>query len=224
MRVGGPMIPADPFSTFADLPADDLDLLKAGGKILDLPAGHKVFGVGDIPAGLIVVLRGAVRVQQVTESGRDIVLYRLHAGESCVLTTACLFAQEVYSADAVTETETTALLIPKPALDELLGRSAIFRQRVFRAYGARMQELFLTIEDLAFGRMDGRLAHCLIELSVNDQVAATHQRLASELGSAREVISRQLKEFERRGWVTQRRGEVTLCDKVALGRVAKHQV
>lgn len=195
--------------------------LVAQSKVLKVPQGTVVFGPGKAPDNLLLLLDGTVRVQHVSESGREIVLYRVEAGESCIMTTACLLAGEDYSAEGIAETVVEAVAIPRRSFDELLSRSARFRNFVFAAYSKRITDLFLTIDEIAFQRMDIRLAQKLAELSRDGTtVRATHQQMAAELGTAREVVSRQLQEFQRRGWVAQSRGTIELLDKrsvAALG-------
>ena len=193
----------------------------ARARRIAVPAGTVVFGPGRTPNHLLLLLSGTVRVQQTSESGREIVLYRVSGGESCVMTTACLLASQDYTAEGVAETRVEAVEIPRAVFEDLLAESAAFRRFVFAAYAARMTDLFLVIEDVAFRRMDIRLAQKLLDLSEGrDRLAATHQKLAAELGTAREVISRQLSEFQRRGWVSIARGEVALTDRGALEELA----
>lgn len=189
--------------------------------ILTVPAGTVVFGPGKPPEHLLLLLDGRVRVQQTSEEGREIVLYRVAAGESCVMTTACLLAHEDYSAEGIAETDVRAAAIPRARFDDLASRSVEFRTFIFTAYARRMSDLFMVIEEIAFQRLDIRLAQKLIELARDTgQIRATHQQLAAELGTAREVISRQLGEFQRRGWIGQARGVVDLLDAAAIGRLA----
>jgi CRP/FNR family transcriptional regulator len=157
----------------------------------------------------------------VSENGREIVLYRVAAGESCALTTACLMGYEDYPAEAITETEIAAAAIPRAVFDDLIARSPEFRRFVFTAFSTRVTNLLRIIDEVAFSRMDIRLAYKLIELSHGgDTIAATQQQLAAELGSAREVISRMLSEFHRRGWVLTERGSITIRNRGALDRLA----
>jgi CRP/FNR family transcriptional regulator len=167
------------------------------------------------------LLAGTVRVQQRSASGREVFLYRVHGGESCVLTTACLLADESYAAEGLAETDVEAVALSKSAFDEMTGASPQFRKFVFRAYSHRIAELFALIDDIVFQRMDVRLAGRLLDLAQGGVVVATHQALASELGTAREVVSRTLGEFQRRGWVEQARGEVRLLNDEALVRLAR---
>jgi CRP/FNR family transcriptional regulator len=189
--------------------------------IVSVPAGTVIFGPGKSPENLLLLLEGRVRVQQVSEAGREIVLYRVEAGQSCVMTTACMLAHEDYSAEGIAETDISAVAIPRTVFDELVAQSAAFRNFMFTAYGRRITELFQIIEDIAFQRVDIRLAQKLLELARgSEQVKATHQQLAAELGTAREVVSRQLGEFQRRGWVRQTRGLIELADLGGMERLA----
>jgi CRP/FNR family transcriptional regulator len=185
--------------------------------VVSVPKGTVIFGPGKAPDNLLLLLSGTVRVHQTSESGRDIVLYRVSAGESCVLTTACLLAYEDYSAEGVAETDVQAAAIPRRVFDELIAASPVFRRFVFTAFSRRISDLFLVIEEVAFQRMDIRLAHKLLEMAESGgAIHATHQAIAAELGTAREVVSRQLKEFQRRGWVESTRGEIRITDRAAL--------
>ncbi|MEJ2125475.1 MAG: Crp/Fnr family transcriptional regulator, partial [Alphaproteobacteria bacterium] len=136
-------------------------------------------------------------------------------------TTACLMSHEQYLAEAVAETAVRGVIVPRGIFDTLMAQSSGFRRFVFAAFSHRMISLFRLIENVAFARVDIRLAQKLIALAdESGALAFTHQQLASELGTAREVISRQLNEFQRRGWVTAGRGSITLVDRDALSRLA----
>ncbi|RCK44554.1 Crp/Fnr family transcriptional regulator [Thalassospira profundimaris] len=212
----------DQFQGLSRLPDAIRNYLLEESKIVTVPANTVIFGPGKSPENLLLLLEGTVRVQQTSDAGREIVLYRVHAGESCVLTTACLLAYEDYSAEGIAETQTRAVAIPRAAFDKLVSDSIEFRQFVFTAYSKRITDLFVVIEEIAFRRLDIRLAQKLIELcGAEDTVLSTHQKLAVELGTAREVVSRQLQEFQRRGWIEQTRGTIRLIDRDEIGKLAK---
>lgn len=212
----------DRFAGLKALPAEIRADLVAGSNVVSLPAGTTVFAPGQSADNLLLLLDGTVRVQQRSETGREVFLYRVHAGESCVLTTACMLAFEEYSADGIAETDVTAVAIPRATFDDLVARSAVFRQFVFTAYSRRITDLFTLIDDIVFQRMDVRLAARLLELADAGQVVrATHATLGTELGTAREVISRILAEFQRRGWVEQSRGELRLIGRAGLERLVR---
>ncbi len=197
------------------------ELLGRSSRVVALPQGSRIFGPGQAPQHLLLLLAGTVRVQQLSEGGREIVLYRVAAGESCVLTTACLMAFEDYLAEGIAETAVEAVAIPRAAFDEALGRSPVFRRLVFGTFSRRVTDLCRVIDEVAFSRIDIRLAQKLLRLADGGgHVAQTHQQLAAELGTAREGISRTLQEFQRRGWVSAARGDVSLIDQAALARLA----
>ena len=210
----------DRFPGLSRLDASVKDMLLKRSTVITVPKDTVIFGPGKSPENLLLMLEGTVRVQQLAENGREIVLYRVHAGESCVLTTACLLAYEDYSAEGIAESEVSAVAIPRTVFDDLVSNSAEFRNFVFSAYSKRITDLFLVIEEIAFRRMDIRLAQKLLELAKDGVVEATHQQMAAELGTAREVVSRQLSEFQRREWVAQSRGVIRILDRAALQDLA----
>lgn len=212
----------DRFAGLRKLPAEIRADLVEGSQVVALTAGTPVFAPGQSADNLLLLLDGTVRVQQKSETGREVFLYRVHAGESCVLTTACMLAFEEYSADGIAETDVTAVAIPRRTFDDLVARSPVFRQFVFTAYSRRITDLFTLIDDIVFQKMDVRLASRLLELVDGSGVVhATHAALGTELGTAREVISRTLAEFQRRGWVEQSRGEVRLIGRPGLERLVR---
>ena len=212
------------FSGLARLSEDVKATLLRESRVATVPRGSVIFGPGKAPENLLLLLEGTVRVQQTSESGRDILLYRVGAGESCVLTTACLLAYEDYSAEGIAETDLSAVLVPRRTFDDLIARSPEFRRFVFTAYSRRITDLFLVIEEIVFRRLDVRLAQKLLQLADPDgSLQATHQSLAQELGTAREVVSRQLQEFQRRGWVELGRGVVRITAPAGLRRIAEER-
>jgi CRP/FNR family transcriptional regulator, anaerobic regulatory protein len=211
----------DRFSGLKALPADIGAELAARSRIVVHPAGTRVFEAGQHADNMLLLLSGSVRVQQISDTGREIFLYRVHAGESCVLTTACMLADEDYAAEGIAETDIEAVVIPRAVFDDLAGRSSIFRSFIFRAYSRRIADLFALIDDIVFQRMDVRLAERLMQLEKAGVIHATHQALAVELGTAREVISRTLGEFQRRGWVELARGEVRIAERAGLEQIAR---
>lgn len=203
------------------LPRPVRDRLVGVGRVVRFSRGEQVFGPENIPDSLFFLFEGTIRVSQTSDNGRDIVLYRVDAGESCVLTTACMLAEEAYNAEGIAETDITAIVLPKLSFDQLVAEEAAFRNFVFAAYSRRLIDLLRVVDDVAFGRIDVRLAHRLMTLGDGlKEIPATHQQLASELGTAREVISRVLQDFQKRGLIAQSRGRIALLDKSALTALA----
>ena len=188
---------------------------KAG--LLNIPAGSTVFHQGDACSNYLLVIDGTVKVLTRADNGREIVLYRLGSGDSCVLTTSCLFGKVNYPAEGVTETDVNALAVSAAEFDRVLQQSVSFRNFVFDSFSSHIASLITLVEEVAFGRMDIRLAKHLLQLAGDTlTLQSTHQQLAVELGSAREVISRQLKDFELRNWVRLQRGRIEIVDPQAL--------
>jgi len=183
-----------------------------------------LFRDGDRCQGYVFVMHGSIRVQKMDPEGREIVLYRVEDGQTCMLTTSCLLAGRSYPAEGITEEATELVLLPAERFDALLA-DPDFRRFALAMISDRIAELMALIEDVAFGRMDVRLARRLLELDDGTHsLQLTHQQLATELGTAREVISRILKDFERRGSVALKRGRVELSDLNGLGQLATQQV
>ncbi|HHM06019.1 MAG TPA: Crp/Fnr family transcriptional regulator [Gammaproteobacteria bacterium] len=204
-------------------PADAaLAQLMATARPLVAPADAVVFSPGTPCQSYLLVLQGSVRVSLSAENGREIVLYRVRAGESCILTTSCLLGATRYPAVGITETETTALSLPLAAFNRALEGSAAFRRFVFARLGERLAAVIARMEEVAFRSIDSRLAAALLAFSeATPELRLTHQSLATELGTAREVISRHLKRFEEQGWVRLGRGTITVLDRAALARAGE---
>ena len=210
------------FPGLATLEHPHKTLLLEQSSLVAIPKDTNLFGPGTQPESLMLLVAGSVRVEQMSESGREIILYRINSGESCIMTTACLLAFEDYSARGIAECDLQAVAVSREATDQLLADSKQFRQFIFGAFAKRITDLFDVVEEVAFQRMDVRLAQKLIELAEGEGavVYTTHQKIAVELGTAREVVSRQLREFQRRGWIQQSRGEITLLNIENMNQLA----
>ena len=191
-------------------------LLAVSGRPAQLPANVGVFSPGSPCSAYLIVLEGAVRVQMLATTGREILLYRVQPGESCVLTTACLLGNEAYPAEGITEAETLAVAVPIERFKQLLATTSQFRDHVFAGFGRRIADILARMEDAVFHRIDLRLARLLLERADDKALAVTHQEIATELGTAREVVSRQLKAFEKDGLVRLGRGSIEIVNRRRL--------
>lgn len=189
--------------------------------VISLPENSTVFKQGDACKNYLIILDGKVKVFTRAENGREIVLYRLHTGDSCVLTTSCLFGNKNYPAEGKTETAVNAIAIPVQQFNKVLQQSSTFREQVFSAFSSHLSDLITLVEEVAFGKLDVRLAkHLLKQCDHENSLTSTHQNIATELGSAREVISRQLKELESKGYIKINRGNIKIIDISALQNIA----
>ncbi|MAZ85069.1 MAG: Crp/Fnr family transcriptional regulator [Hoeflea sp.] len=203
------------------LPRPVRDRLLASARVARYARGQTVFSPDNRPDNLLFLVEGTLRVSQTAESGREIVLYRVEAGESCVLTTACMLAEEAYNAEGLAETALVAVALSQQTFDLLAAEEPAFRKFVFAAYSRRLLDLLHVVDEVAFGRIDVRLAARLLALAGPAvEVSATHDDLARELGTAREVVSRVLQDFQKRGLVSQARGRVRLLSRESLTRIA----
>jgi CRP/FNR family transcriptional regulator len=202
------------FPVFRQLPAARLERLLAEAQLLQLPAGAVMFDASQPCRGFPLVLEGALRVSKFAPNGREILLYRVDPGQSCILSGGCLLGHSEYTARAVVEEDVQLLSLPPSLFDELMLEFEPFRLFVFGMYGDRLAEVMELVEEVAFKRLDERLAQLLIHRG--PVIEATHQKLADELGSVREIVSRLLRSFEERGWVKLERERVTVLDPKAL--------
>lgn len=205
---------------FTGLPATALAALAALIPV-SLPKGTVIFRPGDPAQGFAVVLSGRIDVFLTGPTGREILLYAVEPGQSCVQTTLGLLGEDDYSGEAITATDCTAVIIPKALFLALMDSAAGFRGFVFQAFAVRMNGMMHLLEKVAFQRVESRLAGVLLDLAQDGLVQATQAELATRIGSAREVISRRLDSFVRRGWVVTDRGQVRLRDPQALRRLAE---
>jgi len=187
-------------------------------QVLHVPAGTPMFGEGSPCRQFPLVLEGTIRVAKASD-GRELQLYRVTPGESCVLTSSCLVGSRDYPASGVVERDARLVVLPKPVFDELLATHAPFRQYVFSLFAERLTDMMTLVEAVAFHKLDRRIAAAL--LGRGKVVALTHQQLADELGSVREIVTRVLRGFADQGWVQLGRGTIEVLDAPALRRVAE---
>ncbi|MDX8389369.1 MAG: Crp/Fnr family transcriptional regulator, partial [Mariprofundaceae bacterium] len=162
-----------------------------------------LFRDGDACQAYVLVISGSVRVQKMDPQGHEMVLYRVEEGQSCMLTTTCLLGARSYPAEGIAESDVDLVMLPLKVFDHALAGSEGFRRFVMNNIGDRVCDLMMLLEDVAFGRMDVRLARLLLKnvQQSGHVLGRTHRELSVELGTAREVISRLLKSFERKGFV-----------------------
>ena len=207
------------FPQFHEQNDSAMDRVKEQIKLVKLDARQPVFYPGDPCENYLLMLEGCIRIQLISENGREISLYRVKPGDSCVLTTSCLLSGQCYPAEAYTEVDVRAFLLSAADFQQALGQSDFFRNFVFSNLAQRLTGVITRMDDVVCSSIDTRLARFLLEAD-NNTLSVTHQALATELGSAREVISRHLKHFESREWVKLGRGTIELLDRAAIQKLA----
>lgn len=196
-------------------------LLNAGARKLHLSGGTVIFRPGSECPGFVILHSGTIRVSLVSEGGRELVLYRVTPGQICLQTFACLTGGSTYSAEGVAETDVDGLLVPTSVFQELVATQPAFRSTVFKAIADRFSEFEHVVETLAFTGLEARVAAALARLAgTGSTVTATHQEIATEIGSAREAVSRQLKALAQTGVISVGRGHIEIVDRAKLSQLA----
>jgi CRP/FNR family transcriptional regulator len=196
-----------------------LQALAARAPLLRVPAGTRLFDAGQACPGFPVLLEGSVRVGLASPDGRQLELYRVEPGEICVVSATCLFAGRTSLAVGEARSETLLRLIGPADFEQLCEQDPVVRRYVMGLLAERMAELFAFVEAVAFQRLDQRLATLL--LARGPVLAQTHQQLADELGTVREIVTRLLRRFERDGLLRLGRERIELLDPEGLRSVSR---
>ena len=212
------------FACVRELPPDLQDLIRESAIPLRFPAGVVAFEEGSVCDAYPMITKGRIRVAKPAANGREIALYRVDPGEVCVLSLNCLMADSTFAARGTIARDCEGIMIPQPVFLRLVNEAAGFRLWVFRTLSERILGLMQLVSEVAFRRLDQRLARILLERA-SDQpdlvVRRTHQELADELGSVREMISRILGTFADAGLVRLERGQIHVLDTKGLQKCAE---
>jgi len=178
-----------------------------------IPRGRDVFLEGSEVEAIALLISGVVRVYKIGETGREITLYRFGNGQSCILTANAILSQKTFPAVATVEKEAEAVMIPADTFRDWVVRYDLWREFVFDLLSQRLSTVMAVVDEIAFRRMDARVASLLLtRVGTQNLIRITHQEIASELGSSREVISRLLEDFSERGLIRSGRGEIEVLD------------
>ncbi len=207
------------YPALTGLPADRLSSLLQPQAVMKIPAGSQVFAEHQPCRGFPLLLEGSIKVVKQAASGRELLLYRVAPGGSCIISSSCLLGHSDYNARGIAETPLTLLALPVPSFATLMIESTLFRDFVFHLFAERISELMQLVEEVAFARLDQRLAKLI--LARNEvSLSVTHQQLADELGSVREIVSRLLKGFAAQGLVSLGREQLSITDRDGLQKIA----
>lgn len=200
------------FPAFRSSPLDLLKDMLSAGRQQAIPRDSPVYAEGDACQAIAFVLSGEIRVYKIGESGREITLYEIGPGETCILNASCILGNTTYPANAVTTSDAIVLLVPSSVFGRLMAEQKEMRDFVFSLLSQRLTTVMALVEEVAFGRMDQRLREYLIERSGNNRLETTHQKIANDLGTSREVVSRLLKDLERKQQVRLSRNAIEILD------------
>ena len=196
--------------------------MSASSAPMSVPRGAVLFRPEDPCQGFVLVRSGSIKVSLTAENGREIVLYRVRPGEICLQTFGCLIQGHAYSAEGMAESDLEIEVIPAGEFQRLVAQDLDFRQQLFGAVAARFADLERLVEDVALSSIEERLARALLRLAQDDEPGRAQEALATEIGSAREVVSRQLSAFARAGLIETARGHIELLDRAGLEAMAHH--
>jgi CRP/FNR family transcriptional regulator len=205
------------YPVLAAMPATQLDTLLPS--VMNLPAGSEIFSEGQPCQGFPLLLEGRIKVIKQAGNGREMLLYRVTPGGSCIISSSCLLSHTAYNARGIAETGLTLLALPIPVFSTLIVDSPPFRDFVFHLFAERIGELMQLVEEVAFNRLDQRLAKLILARNT-PVMTVTHQQLADELGSVREIVSRLLKGFADQGLVTLGREQLSVSNREGLQKFA----
>ena len=195
----------------------DLEHLKSNLRFASLQAGAVAYRQGWECPNYLLCIEGGTRAFKASSSGREILIYRVKPGTTCAFTTQCLLAGGTFPAESVAEAPTRMAALPASVFHDLLAASVPFRRFVLDDYGQLLASMINLVDEVAFASLDQRLARRLLaEANSDGLIEKTHQQLALDLGSVREVISRSLSEWERQGWIKTTRGKIEIVDQSAL--------
>lgn len=179
-------------------------------EILEIEPGTVILKEHEYIKVVPLVLEGTIRLRKMDPAGREIIFYHIEPGESCILSiTSCLNEKES-QAEAIIETKTRMVLVQADRIRRWMDLYPSWRRFVVRLYYNRMSELLALLDQVIFKSVDARLVRYLKEKSVNNEIRITHQQLAGALGTAREVVSRLLKQMEKDRIVALERGKISI--------------
>lgn len=186
------------------------------------PPGKIIMKAGYTCENTFFLLKGSIRVYKVSEKGRELTLYRIQRGEMCLMSIACIMSSSNFPAQAQIEKETEILALPASTFKRYLSSIPELQEFVFGKVFSRLQDVMLTVEDIAFKNIETRIASFLISTVEQNQetLNLTQAEIAKEIGSAREVVSRTLRDFAARGAVELGRGKITIIKQRFLEDLA----
>jgi CRP/FNR family transcriptional regulator len=182
------------------------------GKLKKLRADDWMVDIGDPIVYMPLLLKGQLRILREDEEGHELLLYYIRPGETCAMSLTCCSGNAVSNVRAVAEEDSELLLLPIQIIDEWTTKYPSFKSFILKTYQRRFEELLNTIDSIAFHNLDDRLSQLLKQKSEKEgsELKTTHQELANQLNSSREVISRLLKQMERKGKIQMGRNKITL--------------
>ncbi len=209
------------FEIFQTLLPEDLDEAMRAAHVRRIAKGATPFSTSSPCMGFSMLLAGSIRVVKLGGNGREVELYRLQPGGSCLISSSCMLGKANYSATAIAQTDLLMLTIQPSTFKQLLARNEAFREFVFSQFSQRLADLMLLVDAIAFQKLDQRLASLLLEEA--PELKTSHANLADRLGTVRDIVGRLLKNFEQRELVSLSRERIRVLNAEGLKEVAERQ-
>lgn len=203
------------YPVLRELPAPLIRNIRETSHTLELQAGKVLFDIGDDCDYMPLLKTGSFRVVKPFQTGWEMLLYRVYPGQVCILTATCILSAWRHLARVIADKDLIAVSLPKDSLYQLIEGSPNFRRFVFSNYSISLLSLLNCVEVVLTQPIEQRLAKLLLDKR-RDVIGVTHQGLADEMETAREVVSRILKDFEEKGMVKLKRGMILIQDREGL--------
>lgn len=191
------------------------DALLKEGRLMEIEKGKAIMEPGQFIKMVPIILEGSIKVLRMDEEGRELFLYYLEPGQTCALSLTCCSASKPSEIKAVAEEDSVILAIPVQVHERWSDEFKQWKDYVSSTYQSRFQEMLETLDAVAFKRMDERLMRYIVtkmKQAKANELHTTHQEIASELGTSREVISRLLKQLEKKKWIELGRNVIYIRD------------
>ena len=204
------------FPFISDLDSGLRQEFKTACSLKSIAQGSQLAHSGAVCQFMTFVLEGCIKIFKLSPEGREITIFRVMPGDCCIMSAACILSGKPFSAMAVAEEQVTAIAVRGVAFGDFFSRSPVLRQYVMGMFANRFEAMSMLLEEVTFKRMDKRLAKFLIQKPPQEKLETTHEAIAFELGTAREVVSRLLNDFQKKGYVRLFRGGLSIESREAL--------
>lgn len=206
-------------SFWSRLQEEEQTILIQNAKILDYQAGDAVYSGGTQCLGMMLVLQGTLRTYLLSDEGKEITIYRLRQGDVCVLAASCILSAITFDVEMEAQTDASLLLLPAWVLSKLQDENVYVENYIYKEAAKRFSDVVEALQQMMFLSLTQRVASFLLDESAKQNTSSiimTHEEIAKTIGSAREAVSRILKQLAKGGYISLNRGEIKIEEKAKL--------
>lgn len=206
-------------SFWSRLQEEEQTILIQNAKILDYKAGDAVYSGGTQCLGMMLVLQGTLRTYLLSDEGKEITIYRLRQGDVCVLAASCILSAITFDVEMEAQTDASLLLLPAWVLSKLQDENVYVENYIYKEAAKRFSDVVEALQQMMFLSLTQRVASFLLDESAKQNTSSiimTHEEIAKTIGSAREAVSRILKQLAKGGYISLNRGEIKIEEKAKL--------